>query len=100
MGVMSAASWSQPESMRATLALRVDGVCLPCEEAWARGEKPDIEGALAAYPEVDASVLLWHLLLVELELRLRAGEAPREEDYRDCFPGHADLVAAAFRKAP
>src|SRR5262249_48522562 len=96
---MSGESTSQPWSGSASLALRGDAACLRFEEAWAKGERPPIEHVLAAHPEADASVLLWQLLLVELELRLRAGEAPAAEDYRARFLGHADLIDAAFRKA-
>jgi serine/threonine protein kinase len=58
------------------------------ESAWRRGERPDLEQFLRSYPgsRLDALVGLIH---VELELRLKAGEAARVEEYLKRFP---DLV--------
>jgi WD40 repeat protein/tRNA A-37 threonylcarbamoyl transferase component Bud32 len=59
------------------------------EEAWQRGERP----ALDAYLPCDAEarrITLVELIHLELELRLKAGEAARVEEYLTRYPELAD----------
>jgi WD40 repeat protein/serine/threonine protein kinase len=55
------------------------------EEAWREGERPAIEDYLPLDPEGRSSVLI-ELVHAELELRLRAGESGRVEEYFRRFP--------------
>lgn len=66
------------------------------KQAWERGERPALEPYLAA-EGVDRRALLFELVHVDLELRLKAGEAARVEDYLHLFPeiaGEADDVVS------
>jgi hypothetical protein len=51
------------------------------EGAWQRGERPDIEAALAGLAGADRAAALVELAHAELELRLKAREPARVEDY-------------------
>jgi tetratricopeptide (TPR) repeat protein len=63
------------------------------EEAWRRRARPPLEQFLPEGPERLATLL--ELAQTELELRLRAGEAARAEDYLARFPDLADDSGAA-----
>jgi eukaryotic-like serine/threonine-protein kinase len=67
------------------------------ERAWKTGPRPAIEDYLAGTAEPRRKLLLHELLRVERELRLRDGEDPGPEDYRDRLPGDWLVVEAAFR---
>src|SRR5262245_42149570 len=56
------------------------------ERAWARGERPDLADFLAPGQPWNGRLML-ELVHVELELRLRAGEPARIEEYLGRFPG-------------
>src|SRR5579875_426019 len=65
------------------------------EEAWQRGERP----ALDAYLPRDAEprrIALVELIHLELELRLKAGEAARVEEYLTRYPELADEPQAVL----
>jgi serine/threonine protein kinase len=66
------------------------------EAAWREGRRPAIEDHLPEGPGRAAAVA--ELAQTELELRLRAGEAARAEDYLDRFPelGLDRAAAVAF----
>jgi WD40 repeat protein len=72
------------------------------ENAWRRGERPVIENYLAAEGPERRAMLL-ELAHVELELRQKAGETARAQDYFTRFPELADdpgapgLIHAEFR---
>ncbi len=63
----------------------LDSIIERFEQAWAQGERPTLEPFLAA-DGMDRHALLLELIHVELELRLKAGEAARVEDYLECYP--------------
>src|SRR5262245_28939417 len=63
------------------------------EAAWHAGARPAIEDYLPAHALAAPGVLL-ELVHTELELRLKAGEAARVEDYLARFPQLADRPAA------
>jgi predicted Ser/Thr protein kinase len=63
------------------------------EDAWRRGQRPDLAALLPAGAQRLA--VLRELAHVELELRLKAGEAARADDYFDRFPELADDDEAA-----
>lgn len=59
------------------------------EEAWQRGERPDIDTFLPV--EADGRpIARIELIHLELELRLKAGEAARVEEYRNRYPELAE----------
>jgi serine/threonine protein kinase/Leucine-rich repeat (LRR) protein len=65
------------------------------EAAWFRREHPDIDAALVPLAGAKRSAALVELVHAELELRLKAGETARVEDYLRRYPelsGQADVV--------
>ncbi|WP_165068582.1 serine/threonine-protein kinase [Paludisphaera rhizosphaerae] len=74
---------------------RMAEACARFEEAWRRGDRPDLEESLAdAGPQADQ--LLERLLSLELTFRADAGEEPKPEEYISRFPASRGLVEAAF----
>jgi len=69
------------------------------ELAWKKGPRPVIEDYVAGVAEPRRSLLLKELLRVERELRLRAGEDPRPEEYHRRLPADGPVIEAAFRHA-
>jgi hypothetical protein len=51
------------------------------EAAWRRGQQPNLDAALAGLTGADRTAALVELAHAELELRLKAGEPARVEDY-------------------
>jgi serine/threonine protein kinase len=78
---------------------RVEEICVCFEDAWKAGRRPRIEDYLNDVPEPERSHLLRELLALELVYRRQGGERPTEEDYRQRFAEHAELVKAAFQNA-
>lgn len=77
-------------------ARRVNAACERYEAAWRAGSRPRIEDQLGRGPDRDRPELLAELLALEVELRVRLGERPTPEEYRDRFPGRDAEVDAAF----
>jgi serine/threonine protein kinase len=77
----------------------IDAAAARFERAWKTGPRPQMEMFLAEVPEPRRAPLLTELLLVERELRIRAGELPTMDEYRRRFPEHDAVVAAAFDRA-
>ncbi len=82
---------------------RLDESLARFEAAWRRGERPCIDDYLAS-GRAECRALLTELAHAELELRLRAGEPARAEDYLARYPELGqdpamvlDLVAAEYR---
>ena len=69
------------------------------EEAWGRGERPDIAGLLAAAGPDGGPALLVELVHTDLEYRLKAGENGRAEDYLRRFPALAADAEAVVQLA-
>ena len=65
--------------------LRLERITGRFEEAWRAGARPAIEGDLPSDPN-DRTAALIELVHVELELRLRAGEPARAQEYFQRFP--------------
>src|SRR5262245_48591897 len=80
------------------VARAVDERCDRFEAAWRRGERPDLGEYLPADEPLRAAALA-ELAPLELELRLRAGESVRAEDYLTRFPGLRDHPDVAARLA-
>jgi WD40 repeat protein/tRNA A-37 threonylcarbamoyl transferase component Bud32 len=74
------------------------------EDAWQRGERPSIDDHLGTAAGIDRSALLVELVHVDLEYRLKGGEAARVEAYLQSYPELSldrhivlDLVSAECR---
>jgi serine/threonine-protein kinase len=80
----------------AGLVDELEEVCDRFEEAWKEGRAPWIEDALRDVPAQAQAALLYDLLVIELVYRHRAGEHPEPAAYNARFPGHPELVRAAF----
>jgi tetratricopeptide (TPR) repeat protein/predicted Ser/Thr protein kinase len=65
------------------------------ERLWIAGERPDLEAFLGGAPAAAPREVLIELVHTELELRLKAGEPARVEEYFQRFPGLAADAAAA-----
>jgi WD40 repeat protein/tRNA A-37 threonylcarbamoyl transferase component Bud32 len=75
------------------------------ESAWQRGERPDIDDALAGLAATERLAVLLELVHADLEIRLKAGEAARVEDYLRRYPELSgqpalvvELVLAEYRR--
>jgi serine/threonine-protein kinase len=66
------------------------------ELAWKHSTRPAVEDYVAGLAEPRRSWLLRELLRVERELRLRAGEEPRADDYHARLPGDRALIDEVF----
>ncbi len=65
---------------------RAEQECDRFEAAWKAGARPRIEDHLAAVPEPERPALLRELILLEVDYRRLAGDAPRAEELLDRFP--------------
>jgi hypothetical protein len=90
---------SQPQENTAALSAlqRIDAFCDQFEEAWRKGERPRIEDHLAKASETERTGLLRQLLMMEWELRVKAGEAVSLEEYQQRFSLDSDLLAEIAR---
>ena len=61
------------------------------EEAWQRGERPSLDDYLPA-DEAGREALLPHLVHIDLERGLKAGEPVRVESYLQCYPALNDAA--------
>ncbi|MGP0068029.1 MAG: tetratricopeptide repeat protein [Isosphaeraceae bacterium] len=77
-------------------ARRIDAACDRFEAAWRAGQGPRIEDVLAGAEAADRRALLRELLALEVELRRGRAERATPADYRERFPGHGDVIDAAF----
>jgi serine/threonine protein kinase/formylglycine-generating enzyme required for sulfatase activity len=76
---------------------RFISICERYEVAWKSPHRPRIEDYLADVEARDRLPLLRELIMLECELRLRAGERPEREEYVERFPNDASAVLGAFR---
>ncbi len=83
-------------SLSATHLEHVDSVCDRFERALRAGERPRIEEYLGGENEPALSVLLYEILIAELDWRRRHGEFPEPPEYLARFATRAPLVEAAF----
>ena len=77
-------------------AARIDVVCDRFEAVWQTGGRPSIHEFLDDVSDLDRTVLLRELLLVDLACRRCQGERPDPADYIDQFPGQTELVVEVF----
>jgi formylglycine-generating enzyme required for sulfatase activity len=92
-------SHDDDQSMTPSYLERVITVCDDFEAAWRNGREPWIEDYLLSQPELIRPALLREMLAIELELRVRFGEALVLQDYLDRFPSDAVLVRSIFQSA-
>src|SRR4051812_25426551 len=65
------------------------------EELWRLGQRPNLEELLVGLTGPRRAAVLRELVNLEMELRFRAGETPRAEDYLRRFPELAQDADAA-----
>jgi tRNA A-37 threonylcarbamoyl transferase component Bud32 len=73
---------------------RIEQICTRFEDAWLAGQRPRIEDFLGNTAEAERAALLLELLRLEVHYRLRAGDVPTVEQYRQRFPGQDGLIDA------
>src|SRR5882724_8496493 len=76
---------------------RIDRACTSFEQAWRGGPRPDLGDYLASTGD-ERVALLCELVKVELECRLKCGEQPAAEEYRQRFPEDEGSITAAFEE--
>jgi serine/threonine protein kinase len=93
-----------PGSEAGTVSLAFDPMLRRFERAWQKGERPDLDAYLGLIPRGKRLAVLRDLVPLDLEYRLKAGEAARVEDYLRRYPDLAadadtvlDLAAWEFR---
>ncbi len=74
-------------------------ICQQFEEQLKQGVAPLIEDRVHDVSEPQRTALLSMLVATELRFRVRSGERPQLEAYRERFPDHAAIVAAVFARA-
>jgi hypothetical protein len=86
---MSESHLGGTESFRPPTSDAIDA-CDRFQNAWqaalAGGPRPRIEDFLKGVPEPERIPVLCELVLLDLDFRVRLGEQPRVEDYRNRFP--------------
>jgi hypothetical protein len=76
----------------ASSADQIDLICDTFEQAWVRGESPQIEAHLEKFDGAERELLLAELLLVERELRIRQGQTASRLEYRQRFPEYSTVI--------
>jgi serine/threonine protein kinase len=97
---MSDQPQSGSEAWPLSLEQRVNDVCNRFEDAWQAGQRPRIEGYLAALPEPARPSLFRELLALELAYRRQQGERPTPDEFCRRFPEFGPLVQSAFCQPP
>ena len=76
---------------------RIDPLCEAFEEALQANERPQIEDWLEQAETGDRTLLLEHLLALELDYRQQAGENISPAGYHDRFPAYQSCVSRVLR---
>jgi formylglycine-generating enzyme required for sulfatase activity/tRNA A-37 threonylcarbamoyl transferase component Bud32 len=82
------------DSLPLSAEQRIDEACQRFEAAWKAGERPDLEDYLGPSEAEERRPLLRELLRLEWFYRLRGGDTPRIDEYRDRFPGSEEMVVS------
>jgi hypothetical protein len=88
---------SKVDSGSSTHRLSITEVCQQFETAFQTGQRPQVEEYLGQRPEPHRSVLLCHLLILDLDLRIKHQERPSAAEYRRRFPEHLSVVEGVLR---
>jgi tetratricopeptide (TPR) repeat protein len=83
---------SNGPSLSLSVARRIDAVCVRFEAAWRAGQAPRIEDFLGDTQQAERETLLWELLRIEIDHRLRRGDVPTVADYLGRFPNRDRLL--------
>ncbi len=75
---------------------RIDFVCDAFEEAWLRGDRPNIETYLKGLPDAERPNLFFELLLLEVDYRRRNGVRSHAAEYTSRFPQFAEEIETAI----
>src|SRR5262245_22443979 len=90
MLLLSAAS---PKDVR-----QIERICDRFEAAWKAGKQPRLELYLGQAPEPLRTILLRHLLPLDWEYRLQAGDQPQAAECDMRFPAAGTLIEAISRE--
>jgi serine/threonine protein kinase len=90
---------SREDSLRLSVAQRVDQSCDRFEAEWRAGQRPRIEAYLTKVSEAERPDFVRQLLALEIELRRENGENPTADEYATCFPQYLELIRAVFAEA-
>jgi len=85
---------NHPEPSGESISGSIDQACDRFEAAWREGQRPRIEQYWGGFSGAARTELFVELLLMELELRRRAGEQPQLEEYRGRFPEYDQQIEA------
>jgi len=84
----------------AAVVSRIDRTCDRFEAEWRAGQRPRVEDYLEGVEPSERPILLYHLLVLELDYRLKSGQSPNSQEYSQRFPADADVVIRAFCALP
>jgi eukaryotic-like serine/threonine-protein kinase len=82
----------------ATEIRQIEQICDRFEAAWQKGQRPRPESYLAQAARQLHETLLRHLVTIDWEYRLKAGEQPRVAEYQERFPLISGQVEAIARE--
>ena len=77
---------------------RVHSACEQFEAAWRSGLSPRLEPYLLGVEPAERNKLFRELLCIEIELRLKRGQAPALEEYQAQYPEWAQAAALVFSR--
>ena len=95
---MNARSTLDEPVVPVTAFLQIDAACDRFESDCRAGRSPDLAAYLAEAPEDAREPLFRNLLAIELEYRLRRGEHPDAQAYREQFPGLGPVIDSVFAR--
>ncbi|MBL8856325.1 MAG: serine/threonine-protein kinase, partial [Planctomycetaceae bacterium] len=81
------------------LRANLEAVCRAYERAWENNEDPVIESFAQQVPRFGRAEATAILILLDVKLRLAAGEKPQPQTYLDRFPEHEQIIGTAFSTA-
>jgi hypothetical protein len=73
-------------------------LCDEFEDAWVWGNRPDLAAFVERVPAARRDQVLTHLLQLEIELRVDAGETPHVDEYVVRFPKQQAIVCDVFSR--
>ncbi|MDP1562703.1 MAG: protein kinase [Pirellulaceae bacterium] len=78
------------------LRTQLESVCRAYEKAWENNENPDIQSFARQVPTGGQADAIAILILLDVKLRLAAGEKLLPQSYIARFPGHESTIETAF----
>jgi tetratricopeptide (TPR) repeat protein len=94
---MSSRSTCDEPSVTVSAFTKIDEVCDRFEGEYRAGGNPGLASHLAGAPDGLLVPLFRDLLSLDIEYRLRRGERPDAERYREQYPDLGDVVESVFR---